>query len=65
MRSDQDVLKVREAAEYLRISEGRLREYIYQKRLPAFQLVPGGAIRIHRQVLDDFLRGNGNGLPLE
>jgi len=63
---ENEVMTVQEAADFLRISPGRVREYIWQRKLPAFQLVPGGAIRIHRQVLMEFLQSvKQHGLQVE
>lgn len=63
MSTENEVMTVREAANFLRVSESRIRAYIWEKKLPVFQLVPGGAIRIYRQVLIDFmyrLQGENN-----
>jgi len=53
----KEVLTINEAAALLRVHHNRIREWIKQGKLPALQFVPGGAIRLSRQVIFELLEG--------
>ena len=62
LNPDKEVLTVSEVAALLRVHDNRVREYIRQGKLPALQFVPGGFIRVRKQVVLDMLtEGNING----
>jgi excisionase family DNA binding protein len=52
----QRLLTVREAAEFLSVSEKTVRRLIDARILPAFQTRPHGAIRIDERELEEWLR---------
>jgi len=57
LNPDKEVLTVNEAAALLRVHPNRVREWIKTGRLSALQFVPGGAIRVSRQVILELLEG--------
>jgi len=51
----KELFSVREAAEFLAVSEGTIRRYISDGRLPAYRLGNERLIRIRRQDLERLL----------
>ena len=52
----QTLLKAKEAARFLNVSENTIRMWIWQRRLPVVRL--GRAVRLRRQDLEDLIEHN-------
>jgi excisionase family DNA binding protein len=52
----QELLRAKEAAQFLNVSENTVRMWIWQRRLPVVRL--GRAVRLRRQDLEDFIDDN-------
>jgi excisionase family DNA binding protein len=52
----QALLKAKEAARFLNVSENTIRMWIWQRRLPVVRL--GRAVRIYRRDLEDIIERN-------
>ena len=52
----QELLRAKEAAQLLNVSENTVRMWIWQKRLPVIRL--GRAVRLRRQDLEEIIERN-------
>jgi excisionase family DNA binding protein len=52
----QALLRAKEAAHFLNVSEDTIRTWIWQRRLPIVQL--GRAVRLRREDLEEFIERN-------
>jgi excisionase family DNA binding protein len=52
----QELLRAKEAAQFLNVSENTIRMWIWQRRLPVVRL--GRAVRLRRQDLEDLIEHN-------
>jgi excisionase family DNA binding protein len=52
----QELLRAKEAAHFLNVSENTIRTWIWQRRLPVVRL--GRAVRLRREDLEEFIERN-------
>ena len=52
----QELLRAKEAAQFLNVSENTIRMWIWQRRLPAVRL--GRAVRLRRRDLEEIIERN-------
>jgi excisionase family DNA binding protein len=52
----QELLRAKEAAQFLNVSENTIRMWIWQRRLPVVRL--GRAVRLRRQDLEEIIERN-------
>jgi len=52
----QELLRAKEAVQFLNVSENTIRMWIWQRRLPVVRL--GRAVRLRRQDLEDLIEHN-------
>jgi excisionase family DNA binding protein len=52
----QELLRAKEAAQFLNVSENTVRMWIWQRRLPVVRL--GRAVRLRRQDLEEIIERN-------
>ena len=55
----QTLLKTKEAAQLLNLSENTIRQWIWQRRLPVVRI--GRAVRLRRQDLEEIIERNREG----
>ena len=62
-RESPSLLKAKEAAQFLNVSENTIRQWIWQRRLPVIRL--GRSVRLKKVDLEKMIEGNrAEALPL-